>query len=208
MPIILEESGTWGKIALWEITESYEELENSAQPDAFEKALVEKVNNVNRKLELLTTRSLVNSLMGEKVSVHYKKGRIPFLTSGDKYISITHSAKHVAVLISDKQNIGVDLERIATRVRRIKHKFVSESEASFIESDKEIEYLTVLWSAKEAIYKMMHHEGVDFIEQINIHPFKLDKCGVLVADFKINDEIYPIELHYKLIDNLVLVFNI
>lgn len=110
---------------------------------------------------------------------HYKNGA-PFLYNYAGRISLTHCDGMFAVAtlpatpevelsqFSERAALGIDAERAdRSQVLRIREKFLSESELQL--ADKEdVETNVLLWTVKEAAYKAMLTEGLDFIRQIHI----------------------------------------
>jgi phosphopantetheinyl transferase (holo-ACP synthase) len=75
----------------------------------------------------------------------------PYLTEQNTNISISHKNNYV-VLGFSPYKIGIDLEKISERVKKVKSKFLTEQEINEF-SDETDEIYTQLWAAKEAIYK-------------------------------------------------------
>jgi phosphopantetheinyl transferase len=95
----------------------------------------------------------------------------PVLAQGA--LSISHCRNSVAVVISDV-NIGLDIQDPTERILTIRSKFCSSSEWSWLESHAEVvRALTLVWSAKEAIFKYWG-EQVDFAGHIEVMPFQCD----------------------------------
>ena len=47
-----------------------------------------------------------------------------------------------------------------------------------------IEYLTIIWGVKEAVFKIMNIPGISFNDHIKINPFKLEsKMGDVTLNF-------------------------
>ena len=84
---------------------------------------------------------------------------------------------------------------------------MSEDEIEDLDDDKRNEQLAIYWCAKEAIFKRMSQNRVDFAEQIEVEQFKLRKEGELEATFIHKDEHEEeFELEYMMFDRHVLVW--
>jgi 4'-phosphopantetheinyl transferase len=81
-------------------------------------------------------------------------------------ISISHSYSFAAVIIAKHMRVGVDVERIDDRIHRVKHKFCSDAELVVAQNDTE--KLTIIWSAKEALYKLYSKKQVIFKENLSV----------------------------------------
>jgi 4'-phosphopantetheinyl transferase len=89
------------------------------------------------------------------------------LVSGESYeVSISHAFEYAAVIISQDRKVGIDIEKTDNRIHRVKHKFCSDAELEFAQdhTDK----LTLIWSAKEALYKLYSKKQVIFKENLGV----------------------------------------
>jgi len=135
--------------------------------------------------------------------------RKPFLLNDAYHFSISHSENYAAAIVSSKMHVGIDVETITERVQKVQHKFLSEDELnSLINLSKQelINQLTVLWSAKEAMYKWWGKGEVDFKEHLQTQYFQLQQGGIINAVFSKHTLQYPRELNYKLADGLSIVW--
>lgn len=87
---------------------------------------------------------------------------------GSRYISISHTRGYVAVALHSSCEVGMDIEQYGTRVRKVASRFIrSDEEPAMMEGD-EVYALLLHWSAKEALFKLMGVEEVDFIRHLRI----------------------------------------
>ncbi|AOW11277.1 4'-phosphopantetheinyl transferase family protein [Flavobacterium gilvum] len=161
------------KIFVWEITESYQEL--------FE-AVVLNESNLNRlncmKSEIhqrafLSVRKLLQHSGYTDFDLYYDEFGKPHLYDGN-HISITHSHQFSAIILSDKV-VGIDIELQREKIIRIADKF-ADSEFTFLNSDEKTEFirkLTVIWGAKEAIFKIRNEKGISFRDHIKVKAFEM-----------------------------------
>ena len=90
---------------------------------------------------------------------------------------------------------------------RVEKKALSEDEIDDLDDDKKNEQLAIYWCAKEAIFKRMSQNRVDFAEQIEVEKFNVRKEGELEATFIHKDEHEEdFELEYMMFDRHVLVW--
>lgn len=106
--------------------------------------------------------------------VQYDENGKPFLPDQSQKLSITHSGKMAAIQLSSDAHCGIDVQQISPKVERIASKFVREDEMEFIPEHQKLEYLNLLWTMKEAVFK---HFGtnVEFKRQIRVLPFLISK---------------------------------
>jgi phosphopantetheinyl transferase (holo-ACP synthase) len=123
-----------------------------------------------REVEARGIACLLKELFPDQpVDLQYTPEKKPHLKNCDCHISISHSHNMLAILVSRTHSTGVDVELIREKVINIKHKFLNEQELKFAGSN--VEKLTTLWAAKEAIFKAYGKKGVEFSTNISIDPF-------------------------------------
>lgn len=124
-----------------------------------------------RELEKSGIQYLLKKLFNDKqVNLEYTAHNKPFLAGENLHISISHSHDRLVIIVNQNESTGVDIELLRDKVKNIQHKFLNAAELSFANNDTE--KLTVLWAAKEAIYKAYGLKEVEFKENISIEPYK------------------------------------
>ncbi|MDP4151280.1 MAG: 4'-phosphopantetheinyl transferase superfamily protein [Bacteroidota bacterium] len=156
------------KLGIWRIEE----------PPSFFLEKVPLKNDVThpfKRLQHLAGRYLLPLLfpdfpLGEILIADTRK---PFLSSEKYHFSISHSGSFAAAIVSATGRVGVDIESITPRIRALAHKFVGESEQQALPGDPQAvpgdppafpgeEMLTLIWCAKESIFKWYSLGEVDF----------------------------------------------
>ena len=133
--------------------------------------IIEKMNE-NRKREWLTIRVLIKEMLGEEKEILYNSLGKPYLSDNSFHISISHTKGYAALIINKENETAIDIERIASRVKNIKKRFVNEEEEKALSQSDEIIHLLLYWSAKESLYKLLGIENVDFKLHLHIQPFE------------------------------------
>jgi phosphopantetheinyl transferase len=98
---------------------------------------------------------------------------------------------------------------ITPRVEKVKHKFLHPEELRFVNSQsnsQQINLLTLLWSAKEAMFKWYGLGEVDFSEMMRTFPFELKDEGIINAAFMKDDLQQRLLLHYRMVEGLSLAW--
>jgi phosphopantetheinyl transferase len=178
------------KIGLWEIEESLEELLQLT-----ETTLIPNCNNEKRKKEFLVIRLLLNNISPNS-SITYNKFGAPELNNFQN-ISISHSKGLVAILLGNKK-VGLDIEQISDKPLKLSSKFIAKDVYENLSKEK----ATLIWCAKEAIYKWYQKGNIDFIKDIKLHNFEIAEKGILTAEFK-TERLF---LNYQKINNHYLVY--
>ena len=189
------------EIAVWQVTESEEELRNLISVPTDELEEISLFRSESQRRQKLAVRALLNEVFEEKMYLNHHDNGQPYLENCVTYISITHTDKYVAIII------GIDIESLDRDFSAVEKKALSEDEIEDLEKEKRNEQLAIYWCAKEAIFKRMSQNRVDFAEQIEVEKFNLRKEGELEATFIHKDEHEEeFELEYMMFDRHVLVW--
>ena len=89
----------------------------------------------------------------------------PYLGVERKPLSLSHCEGFVAAIYSDV-SVGIDVERISSRVQKIKNYFLKEEELRLLGDENEA--LILAWSAKESIYKWFGEKHLGYKSQLCI----------------------------------------
>lgn len=174
--------GLWG---IWKVSESADELEAMLDDRALFEPELERMKAPKRRLEVLGVRVLLKNLAGKECRVMHAPSGMPFLEGDGRKITISHTEGYVAAGIHDSLVPGIDIEQVRDRVKKVAARFVRADELPEKECMTGSEYLLQLllhWSAKEALYKVLEQEGVDFLEHLRICPFPLQHTGEFLGE--------------------------
>ena len=149
-------------VAFWKMEETEEQLRAMCNLTDEDNDIIERCSANKRRIELLAVRALLKAV-GINQTIHYSD-RKPYLDEG--YISISHSANIAAIIYNPDFPVGIDIETVAPRIRRIASRAFSENELAAAEDD--LEKLTVLWNCKECVFKLANDDGIDFREMIEV----------------------------------------
>ena len=195
------------EIAVWQVTETEQELLSliSVPTDELEEIMLFRSESQRR--QKLAVRALLNEVFEEKMYLNHHDNGKPYLENCVTNISITHTDKYVAIIIHDEEEVGIDIESLDRDFAAVEKKALSEEEIEDLDDEKKNEQLAIYWCAKEAIFKRMSQNRVDFAEQIEVEKFNLKKEGELDATFIHKDEHEEeFELEYMMLDRHVLVW--
>ncbi len=195
------------RIYVWEMTETEEELLASTSVPDDEMEELTFIKSPSRRREKLATRALLNTIFPEKLYLgHHDNGK-PYLHNTAMEISIAHDDRFVAIIVHQDEDVGIDIEKLDRDFSAVEKKALSEDEIDDLDDRKKNTQLAIYWCAKEAIFKRMSLNGVDFAEQIEIDKFNPHEDGDLDAVFihKDGTEI-ELELGYEVFDGHVMVW--
>lgn len=197
------------EISVWQITETEQELIEMCSVPTDEMEEISLIRSESLRKQKLAVRALLNEVFEEKVYLSHHDNGKPYLENCVTNISITHTEKYVAIITHDEDDLGIDIESLDRDFSAVEKKALSEDEIDDLDDDNEEknEQLAIYWCAKEAIYKRMSINRVDFAEQIEVEKFNLRDEGELEATFIHKDEHEEeFELGYMTFDRHVLVW--
>jgi phosphopantetheinyl transferase len=209
MPIVQHHtSQDGGQTGVWHITEPWEELYSQLSLTPSEHERVLNFGRDTRKQEWLATRLLLKTLTGNHITVNYRPNGAPCADVPDLHISLSHTQNYAAVSLSPVHPVAVDIEYPSQRVLRIADRFLHDDERTFIESRHEAIFQTIIWCAKEALYKWWGETDVIFKEHLRVLPFQLQD-NIEMKAFISKDAFYAdLTLHCNVTDNYILVYII
>ena len=156
-------------ILLWEMVEEETELLDSLQLNTAELNDYHTIKTSKRKQEYLGIRAVLKTLFGKNIPLIYNADRKPFLADNSAKISISHSGKWLAVMVHSDVEVGIDIECPSDKIELLAARFLSKEELETITGKKQ----HIAWSAKEALYKIIGKQAVDFAAQLRILPFDI-----------------------------------
>ncbi len=191
-------------VKIWKITESKDELFKNIELQPKHLQRVMGMKSELHQCGFLSVRHLLKSFGYSDLDLSYDTNGKPHLAD-KKHISITHSFNFSAVIISEKP-VGIDIEKQRPKILKIVHKFI-DFETRFIDTTNplSINKLTVIWGAKEALYKIFNTVGLSFKQHILVLPFLLEN-GNTTAWINYFNTKTKFEIEFFEIENFYCVF--
>ena len=188
MALIKEIKTDSAKIAIWQITEEIDELKELIKESSIIEQIETQYNNPKRQREQLISHILIKHLLGEAKAIKHHTNGMPYIDGcTDLFASISHSRKSIAVAISAAP-IGIDLEEIDRKQYSLLKKYASQTEQNWVENNQDATekqlISAIIWSAKEAIYKLANTEGLLFESEIEITPFNPNTENSFLATYR------------------------
>ena len=158
-------------VAIWKVEETEEHLWKGVElTDHCQNRFNGMKSDLHRKA-FLSIRHLLSLYNYVDADLVYDENGKPHLKDGN-FISITHSHNFTAVIISASEEVGIDIEMQRDKILRIAHKFTPfEEYRTLANTAAIIRKLTIVWGAKESLYKIYGHRGVSFLHHINVQDF-------------------------------------
>jgi len=194
-------------LGVWKIEEDLETLLNMVILDPEERKKYKGFRSNSRKLEFLSVRALLSELLGKDARIVYNKNNKPFLKNGSHFISITHSQRLTAILLSTNEQVGIDLEYMSQNIAAFAFKFLNRKERITKDVNLRKYHLYIHWCAKEALYKICDKEGISIRNNITIEPFELKDAGELKGKVHTEKIKESFDLFYSRYDNYAIVWT-
>ncbi|MFQ3326236.1 MAG: 4'-phosphopantetheinyl transferase EntD [Salibacteraceae bacterium] len=186
------------QIIVWRIEEDF--MEYQLIPDLCNN------KNASRRLEKMAIRYVLDNFF-DQLELSYDVQGKPALTKSDKFISISHSNLNLVVGIGEN-DLGLDIELISDKAVNISRKFIHKNDFLITDSMNENYHKTLIWSAKEALFKKYSQkEHLIFKQQIAIETID-ENSRVLNSKVEFTDGTAIREfLSYSLIEDFILVHS-
>ncbi len=198
---------------IWEITESLDEITAQFKQVATEGEWIEnqQIKYPKRRMEWMIARLMLKKHLGQNASIKYTSNGKPYIPSIDSEISISHSGDFI-VLWFHEGVAGVDIEKISTKLDRVKSKFLSEKTIQSLSNSSINEHIAIYWCAKEVLFKIYNKGKIDFKTNLCVPIFSFATKGELATSICINELVVHYWLQYQLIysrkgDAYMLVWN-
>jgi len=157
-------------IYIWQITESFDDLNTQFLTENSANRLQGMRSELHQR-GFLSIRHLLKEAGYSDADLYYDDLGKPHLKNG-KYISITHSFIFTGIIVSDTTQVGIDIEKQRDKILRIAHKFTTVEDYNHLTNDHDlVRKLTIVWGAKESLYKIYEQEGLSFLQHIYVVDF-------------------------------------
>ena len=180
------------RILIWHIEEPLEVLKKNLKLSKADEIRFQKRKVISHQKEFLASRRLLLEAGISPLDLSHDLKNVPHLESGQQ-LSISHT-RNLAGIALGTIPLGIDLEVYRPKIERIAPRFLHPNESFALESHLKIEKLTLIWTAKEALYKALKIKGIVFSEQLLVAPFQWGETSgsakVLISgktlDFSLN----------------------
>ncbi|MFT5257251.1 MAG: 4'-phosphopantetheinyl transferase [Arenicella sp.] len=160
------------KVLIWKIEESTSELQDRITLSENSATRLYSMKSELHQKGFLSIRHLLKKVGYTDADLIYDAFGKPHLKDG-RFISITHSFIFTAIIISKNAPVGIDIEKQRDKILKIAHKFTPIQEYNTIaNADALISKLTIVWGAKESLYKIYGKKKLLFLHHIYIEDFK------------------------------------
>lgn len=194
-----------GLIGVWQLTETSTDLLSGFSTEELADPAFQQYTHEKRKIEWLATRILMKQLIGPDFTISHAETGKPILNhSKFRHLSISHSCDHAAVILHEHLNVGIDIENMTRNFLPIEKRYLSEAE--LVQVNKNPRMQCLYWCAKEAVFKLVHDEGVEFKQQIHISPFNPELEDQFSARFMSGNQESIYQLHFQIFSDDCMVW--
>ena len=188
-------------VIVWKIEEELSFLETIYLNNNSKNRISRMKSEVHKK-GFLSVRHLLKYLNYSDDDLFYTEDGKPHLNDGLR-ISISHSFNFSCIIVS-KNVVGIDIEKNREKIIRIADKFVGE-ENKFLKEEDLVKQLTVIWGAKESLFKIHPDGGLLFKHHLPIEKFSLNDKKA--KGWIKKDNFYEVfDIHFEFIDDFTLVY--
>ncbi|MBX0334577.1 4'-phosphopantetheinyl transferase superfamily protein [Pontibacter sp. HSC-14F20] len=163
-----------------------------------------------RQREWLASRALTYQLLQ-----HFTSEPLPLLRdatgkpvfAGTEFqLSITHSSRMAAVILSEKYDVGIDIELVSAKALRVADKFLTDQEKVYTADDEQ--QTCLYWSAKETLYKMYSQKRLIFKENLLVEPSHSPENNLLQGHVITDNFSKLYQIHHEVLHNHVLTYSV
>jgi phosphopantetheinyl transferase len=161
-------------VYIWQITETEDELGQGIQLTPHCQQRMDGMKSELHRRGFLSIRHLMARAGYVDQDLYYDDWGKPHLRDGKK-ISITHSHHFTGIIVSKESEVGIDIEMQREKILRIANKFTPLEEYKTIaNTDALIRKLTIVWGAKESLFKIYAKQGLSFLHHVEVRDFTFD----------------------------------
>ncbi len=181
----------------------------------------EQVTHPNKRLQHLAGRYLLQYLFPDFPyhEILIADTRKPYLPQEQFHFSISHGGNYAAAIVSEQERVGIDIELYSPKTELVRNKFLGQSELTLLpnhtitgnrqpatwNSSSPLQFFTLCWCCKEAVYKHWGNGGIDFKKHICIEHINTSAQQIHVLFTK---QTTHLKVHYSLFDALCLAWVI
>ncbi len=161
-------------VYMWKVTEPENELSRGIKLTSHCQNRMDSMKSEAHRRAFLSIRHLMAKAGYADSDLYYDDWGKPHLKDGN-HISITHSHNFTGIIVSETDEVGIDIEMQRDKILRIAHKFTPIQEyRTLANTEAIIRKLTMVWGAKESLYKIYAQKGLSFLRHIDVMDFTFD----------------------------------
>ncbi|MFN8776072.1 MAG: 4'-phosphopantetheinyl transferase family protein [Flavobacteriales bacterium] len=188
MPIelLITDSSYPRLLAVWCMSETSSELLDLADLNDAERLQWKSIRLEKRKREWLGQRILCKRFVPGSTVAYLASGK-PVIPGGP-HISFSHHGHYAAIMIAEVP-CGLDLQAPDTKLMALRSRFMHADELAQMpdDPDQQLTWLTLAWTAKEAIFKCFG-EHVHFAGHIRMRSYSAEAVDLQAGYHSVHGE--------------------
>jgi len=206
MPLFYQQNiNATSKMAIWAIVEPLAFFESKLQGRV--EASKNSMHPVKRT-QHLAARLLLQEMLPEVHinSIEYAANGKPYFVNASIHFSVSHCNGFAACVISEEGPVGIDIELIQDRIKKVAPKFLHHSELEKINTlneEAQLKEMSFVWAAKEAMYKMNEKLGLDFSQHLRVEGLTNNTNAIMSGSILSEASALDVQIHYELRENFV-----
>ena len=211
MPVIkYEQINAKSSWVVWKTDETIGDFMRQVSLDVHDRQDLALISHASKKLEWFSSRLAVKYLLQRQQlmfnGITKDQFNKPFLKNHSSHISISHSFPFATAIIHTEKPVGIDIEQPRGKILKVAGKFLNATEREFASND--LELLSILWSAKEVLYKIHGRKKLTFRQHLFIEPFDKNDEGNISCSIVFDENRFQnYQLKFQKIDRHYVVFN-
>jgi phosphopantetheinyl transferase len=206
MPLFYQQNiNATTKMAIWAIEEPLAFFESKLQGRVEDgKTIMHPVKRTQHLAARLLLQTMLPAL--DINSIEYAANGKPYFENANIHFSISHCNGYAACAISEEGPVGIDIELIHERIKKVAPKFLHKSELEKINTlneEAQLKEMSFVWAAKEAMYKMNEKLGINFSEHLRIEGLTNNTKAMMSASILSEAAALDVHIHYELRENFV-----
>jgi phosphopantetheinyl transferase len=206
MPLFYQQNiNATTKMAIWAIVEPLAFFESKLEGRV--EASKNSMHPVKRTQHLAAKLLLQEMLPEVHInSIEYAANGKPYFVNESVHFSVSHCNGFAACVISEEGPVGIDIELIQDRIKKVAPKFLHHSELEKINTlneEAQLKEMSFVWAAKEAMYKMNEKLGIDFSAHLRIEGLTNNRNGIMSGSILSEATALDVQIHYELRENFV-----
>ncbi len=166
-------------VYIWKVDEAEEILADGIELTPHCQNRMDGMKSETHRRAFLSIRHLMAEAGYVDHDLFYDDFGKPHLKDGN-HISITHSHNFTGIIVSESDEVGIDIEMQRGKILRIAHKFTPiEEYKTLANTEALIRKLTIVWGAKESLYKIYAQQGLSFLRHIDVMDFTFEDSRTL-----------------------------
>lgn len=147
-----------------------------------------------RLIERLSVQNMLRQILSHDSTLQHKDNGAPYILHNNIHISVSHTRNTYGISLSRKHIHGIDLEKWGTKALRVASMFIHPEEeilfSKLADRGNKEQIATLIWSAKESVYKLLEISGLSFRDDIKLTFIEGNHLRAEISRFHTSSTIY------------------